>query len=111
MLFRSAIPAELLPEEPGGEALPVPVGPMWGEAARYAQLRLLRERLELLELLARSGIEIDSRQLGELLDLRRLPPTHSWEDGSQGFERQGLRFLRMARPGQRPSWRILRPSS
>ncbi|NBU29753.1 MAG: hypothetical protein EBS42_16545, partial [Caulobacteraceae bacterium] len=101
--------AELLPEASGADALPVPVNPMWGDAARFAELRLLRERLELLELLVRSGIELDSRQLCELLELRRLPPTQSWEGGSQGFERQGLRFVRHQRPGQRTGWRTVRP--
>ena len=104
-----AVQAELLPEASGADALPVPVNPMWGDAARFAELRLLRERLELLELLVRSGIELDSRQLCELLELRRLPPTQSWEGGSQGFERQGLRFVRHQRPGQRTGWRTVRP--
>ena len=105
------IQAELLPEDddPGREALPVPVGGVWDEAARYAQFRLLRERLEILETLLRSGIEVDSRQLCELLELRRLPPLQRWPDGSQGFERQGLRFLRHQRPGQRSSWRLVKP--
>jgi hypothetical protein len=100
------ITAELVLDEPGQDNLPVPVGDSWGEAARYAQLRLLRERLEILETLMRSGIELDSRQLCDLLELRRLPVAQPLEDGSMGFVRQGLQFSRSQRPGQRSSWRI-----
>jgi hypothetical protein len=100
------ITAELVFDEPGQDNLPVPVGDSWGEAARYAQLRLLRERLEILEMLMRSGIELDSRQLCDLLELRRLPAAQPLEDGSIGFIRLGLQFSRSPRLGQRSSWRI-----
>jgi len=102
------ITAELVLDEPGQENLPVPMGESWGEAARYAQLRLLRERLEILETLMRSGIELDSRQLCELLELRRLPAAQPLDDGSMGFIRMGLKFFRSQRLGQRSSWRISR---
>lgn len=102
------ITAELVLDEPGQESLPVPIGESWGEAARYAQLRLLRERIEILELLMRSGIELDSRQLCDLLEMRRLPVAQPLEDGTVGFIRLGLRFSRSQRPGQRSSWQIAR---
>lgn len=102
------ITAELVFDEPGQEALPVPMVDSWGDAARYAQLRLLRERLEILETLMRSGIELDSRPLCDLLEVRRLPAAQPLEDGSMGFIRLGLQFSRMQRPGQRSSWRISR---
>jgi predicted ribosomally synthesized peptide with nif11-like leader len=104
-----AIPAELRPIERSDSALPVLVGPGWGEAARDAQLRLLRHRLELLELLARDGIAIDSRQLADLLELCRLPTCQPWQGGSQGCERSGLGCLRRRCPSQRSSWRIVVP--
>ena len=91
------ITAELVFEEPGQDNLPVPVGDSWGEAARYAQLRLLR-----------SGIELDTRQLCDLLELRRLPAAQPLEDGAMGFIRLGLQFSRSLRQGQRSSWRISR---
>jgi hypothetical protein len=100
------ITAELVLDEPGQESLPVPMADSWGEAARYAQLRLLRERLEILETLMRSGIELDSRQLCDLLELRRLPAAQPFDDGSIGFMRMGLMFARSQRLGQRSSWRI-----
>ena len=100
------ITAELVLDEPGHDNLPVPVGESWGEAARYAELRLLRERLEILETLMRSGIELDSRQLCDLLELRRLPAAQLLDDGSTGFIRLGLQFSRSQRLGQRSSWRI-----
>lgn len=102
------ITAELVLDEVGQDTLPVPVNDSWGEAARYAQLRLLRERLEILEMLMRSGIELDSRQLCELLDMRRLPAAQPLEDGRMGFTRLGLRFSRSQRPGQRSSWQVAR---
>ena len=100
------ITAELVLDEPGQDNLPVPMGESWGEAGRYAQLRLLRERLEILEALMRSGIELDSRQLCDLLDLRRLPAVQPLDDDAMGFIRMGLKFSRHQRPGQRSSWRI-----
>jgi len=69
---------------------------------------LLRERLEILEMLMRSGIELDTRQLCDLLELRRLPAAQPLEDGSTGFIRLGLQFSRSLRQGQRSSWRISR---
>ena len=100
------ITAELVLDEPGHDNLPVPVGESWGEAARYAQLRLLRERLEILETLMRSDIELDSRQLCDLLELSRLPAAQPLDDGAMGFIRLGLQFSRNQRLGQRSSWRI-----
>ena len=102
------ITSELVLDEPVEESLPVPIGDSWGDAARYAQLRLLRERLEILELLMRSGIELDTRQVCDLLELRRLPGLQSLEDGSSGFRRLGLQFSRKQRMGQRSSWKISR---
>ncbi len=94
--------------ETGQDALPVPMVDSWGEAARYAQLRLLRERLEILEMLMRSGIELDTRQLCDLLELRRLPAVQPLDDGRSGFVRLGLQFSRQQRMGQRSSWMISR---
>jgi hypothetical protein len=100
-----AVAAELVLDEPSMNTLPVPMEGHWFKAERYADLRLFRERLEILERLVRTGIEVDSRELAELLELKRLPSL----DGSLQhpyFDRQGLRFWRMNRPGQRLSWRI-----
>jgi hypothetical protein len=102
------ITAELVLDETGQDALPVPMVDSWGEAARYAQLRLLRERLEILEMLMRSGIELDTRQLCDLLELRRLPAVQPLDDGRSGFVRLGLQFSRQQRMGQRSSWMISR---
>lgn len=105
------ITAELVADHPDQDNLPVPMGQDWGVASHYAQLKLLRERLELLELAMRSGIELDSRHLCELLDLRRLPSPQPFDDGSSGsgFTRLGLRFTRNVRQGQRgSSWLVTR---
>ncbi len=56
----------------------------------------------------RSGIELDSRQLCDLLEMRRLPAAQPLEDGTVGFIRLGLRFSRSQRPGQRSTWQIAR---
>jgi len=107
------ITAELVADHQSHDNLPVPIGDDWGVASRYAQLRLLRERLEILELAMRSGVELDSRQLCELLDLRRLPSAIAFEDGNgHGFIRLGLRFCRIQRNGQRgSSWQISKASA
>ena len=102
---REAVVAELVPEAPGISQLPVPSGAPWFKADLYADLRLFRERLEILERLMRTGIEIDSRELADLFQLKRLPPVeHQGEEAY--FDRLGMRFWRRSRPGQRLSWRV-----
>jgi hypothetical protein len=51
---------------------------------------------------------LDTRQLCDLLELRRLPAAQRLEDGAMGFIRLGLQFSRSTRQGQRSSWRISR---
>jgi hypothetical protein len=100
-----AVAAELVLDEPTVHQLPVPTDGNWFKADLYADLRLFRERLEILERLVRTGIEVDSRELAELLQIKRLPPVAG--DGPVPyFDRQGLRFWRISRPGQRLSWKV-----
>jgi hypothetical protein len=61
--------------------------------------------LEILERLVRTGIEVESRDLAELLQLKRLPAVVT-DAAIPYFERQGLRFWRISRPGQRQSWKV-----
>ena len=100
-----SVAAELVLEETPVSELPVPVEPQWFKADLYADLRLFRERLEILERLVRTGIEIDSGELADLLKLKRLPTVEHQGDVSF-FDRQGLRFWRMSRTGQRLSWKV-----
>ena len=100
-----SVAAELVLEEPSVHSLPVPVEGHWYKADLYADLRLFRERLEILERLVRTGIEVESKELAELLQLKRLPAVVN--DGEiPYFDRQGLRFWRISRPGQRQSWKV-----
>ena len=100
-----AVAAELVLDEPTVHQLPVPTDGNWYKADLYADLRLFRERLEILERLVRTGIEVDSRELAELLQLKRLPPV-AGAGPVPYFDRQGLRFWRISRPGQRLSWKV-----
>ena len=76
--------------ESDASSLPVVSGESnWMKAEQFADLRLFRERLEILEQLVRTGIEVDSRELADLLQLRRLPPLQDLCDG-KGFERRGF---------------------
>lgn len=105
-----AVAAELVFDEPQISALPVSVDSSWIKAELYADLRLFRERLDILERLIRTGIEVDSRELADLLQLKRLPVLQQGADELENmlfFDRQGMRFLRMSRPGQRHTWRII----
>ncbi len=100
------ISAELVLENSGGDrALPVPVVQGWEKAEQFAGLKLLHERLQVLEHLQRTGIELDTSQLCQVLELRRPPSLIRTDDGMH-FERMGLRFQRMDRAGQRSSWRV-----
>lgn len=100
-----AVAAELVVDDSPLTNLPVPAEAGWYKAELYAELRLFRERLEILERLMRTGIELDSSDLADLLQLKRLPSVEN-QDGQAFFDRQGLRFWRMNRPGQRSSWRV-----
>jgi hypothetical protein len=100
-----SVAAELVLEESPVSQLPVPIEPQWFKADLYADLRLFRERLEILERLVRTGIEIDSRELADLLQLKRLPAVEQQGDVAF-FDRLGLRFWRRSRPGQRLSWKV-----
>jgi len=102
---REAVVAELVPDAAAISQLPVPSEPAWFKADLYADLRLYRERLEILEQLMRTGIEIDSRELADLFQLKRLPAVeHQGQEAY--FDRLGMRFWRRSRPGQRLSWRV-----
>lgn len=102
---REALVAELVPDSAATPSLPVPSDAPWFKADLYADLRLFRERLEILERLMRTGIEIDSRELADLFQLKRLPPVQV-EGEAAYFDRLGMRFWRRSRPGQRLSWRV-----
>lgn len=102
------VSAELVVDaDPSAGRLPVPMDGDrdWRKAEQYADLRLFRERLDILEQLVRTGIEVESGELADLLQLRRLPAVDMLADGP-GFIRRGLRCQRIQRPGQRASWRL-----
>ena len=75
------------------------------EFKKYSKLRLLRERIEVLDLLQSTGIELTSHEICSLVELKRLPSLETLEDGAGGFRRMGLEFERGSRPGQRLSWK------
>lgn len=100
-----AVVAELVPDAPAANPLSASSDAPWFKADLYADLRLFRERLEILERLMRTGIEIDSRDLAELFQLKRLPPVETHGEAAY-FDRLGMRFSRRSRPGQRISWRV-----
>lgn len=75
------------------------------ELKKYSKLRLLRERIEVLDLLRSTGIEMTSHEMCSLLDLKRLPPLQTLDDGAVGFRRMGLEFEKVSRPGHRLSWK------
>ena len=102
---REALVAELVPDTAPVSQLPVPSEAPWFKADLYADLRLYRERLEILERLMRTGIEIDSRELADLIQLKRLPAVQGQGEDAY-FDRLGMRFWRRSRPGQRLSWRV-----
>ena len=75
------------------------------EFKKYSKLRLLRERIEVLDLLRSTEIELTSHEICSLLELKRLPPLQTLDDGAVGFRRMGLEFEKIIRPGHRLSWK------
>ena len=72
------------------------------EFKKYSGLRLLRERIEVLDLLRSTAIEMTSHEICSLLELKRLP-LQTLDDGAVGFRRMGLEFEKVSRPGH-PAW-------
>lgn len=99
------ITAELVMEQPESALVSLSADGQWESAQRFASLKLLHERLDLLEQLVRTGIELDSRQICEVLELRRLPQLQR-VDRDVFFDRYGLRFWRQERLGQRVGWKV-----
>jgi hypothetical protein len=79
--------------------------PGLSEAAQFAQLRLLRERLDLLLLCADRGVCLESGELAALLGLRRVAARQQDTYGVY-FDRYGMRFRRQPKPGHRTGWQI-----
>jgi hypothetical protein len=104
--------AEVVPTAVIDDAPLVPLNATYGQEdedlRKYSKLRLLRERIEVLDLLQESGVELPSQEICSLLDLKRLPPLEKLEDGRDGFQRMGLEFLRIRKDGQRSAWKVRR---
>ena len=102
--------AEVVPVDGEEEGAMVPAGETAAdsdeELRKYSKLRLLRERVEVLDLLQRTAVELPSQDICSLLDLKRLPNLERLSDGEEGFQRMGLEFLRFRRNGQRTAWKV-----
>ena len=112
---RETLIAEVVPDSGMDEGAMVPAGETTTdgdeELRKYSKLRLLRERIEVLDLLQRTAVELPSQEICSLLDLKRLPNLETLADGEQGFQRMGLEFLRFRRHGQRTAWRVRQATS
>lgn len=78
------------------------------ELRKYSKLKLLRERIELLDLLQSTEVELASQEICTVLDIKRLPPTDHLGNNQEGFRRMGLEFIRIKRDKHRTSWKVKR---
>ncbi len=78
------------------------------ELRKYSKLKLLRERIELLDLLQSTEVELASQEICTVLDIKRLPPTNDLGNDQEGFRRMGLKFIRIKRDKHRTSWKVSR---
>lgn len=85
--------------------------PLEDDVRKYSKLRLLRERIEVLDLLQKTQIELTGNEICSLLEIKRLPQTEQLASGQRGFQRMGLEFERINRNGQRTAWLIKKPES
>lgn len=85
--------------------------PLEDDVRKYSKLRLLRERIEVLDLLQKTQIELTGNEICSLLEIKRLPQTEQLASGQRGFHRMGLEFERINRNGQRTAWLIKKPES
>ena len=72
----------------------------------YSQLRLLRERIELLDLLKTTSIEVPTSDLCALLNLKRVPTLTELPNHKTGFSRMGLVFEKISTEGKRIAWKV-----
>lgn len=107
---RETLIAEVVPIAGTEDGAMVPAGEAAAdtdeELRKYSKLRLLRERVEVLDLLQRTAVELPSQDICSVLDLKRLPNLETLADGEEGFQRMGLEFLRFRRKGQRTAWKV-----
>ena len=80
--------------------------PLEDDVRKYSKLRLLRERIEVLDLLQKTQIELTGNEICSLLEIKRLPQTEQLASGQRGFHRMGLEFERINRYGQRTAWLV-----
>ena len=81
------------------------------DVRKYSKLRLLRERIEVLDLLKTTQIELTGHDICSLLEIKRLPQTEQLSSGQRGFQRMGLEFERINRAGQRTAWLVKKPTA
>ena len=84
--------------------------PLEDDVRKYSKLRLLRERIEVLDLLRTTQIELTGHEICSLLEIKRLPQTDELSSGQRGFQRMGLEFERVNRTGQRTAWLVKKPT-
>ena len=76
------------------------------ELRKYSKLKFLRERIEVLDLLQSTAIELSSQEICAVLDMKRLPPSEDLGNAEEGFRRMGLEFIRIKRDKHRTSWKV-----
>lgn len=96
---------ELVPTEINTEQ------PLEDDVRKYSKLRMLRERIELLDLLKTTQIQLTGHEICSLLEIKRLPQTEQLSSGQRGFQRMGLEFVRVQRAGQRSGWLVEKPTN
>ena len=96
---------ELVPTEINTEQ------PLEDDVRKYSKLRMLRERIELLDLLKTTQIQLTGHEICSLLEIKRLPRTEQLSSGQRGFQRMGLEFVRVQRAGKRSGWLVEKPTN
>jgi hypothetical protein len=84
--------------------------PLEDDVRKYSKLRLLREKIEVLDLLKTTQIELTGHEICSLLEIKRLPQTEQLSSGRRGFQRMGLEFERIQRDRQRTAWLVKKPT-
>lgn len=80
------------------------------ELRKYSKLKLIRERIEVLDLLQSTTVELASQEICTILDIKRLPAAEDLGNNQEGFRRMGLEFIRIKRDKHRTSWKVKRSS-
>ena len=74
----------------------------------FRKIRLVREKAELFELLERTGFLISTKEMCQILEIKKPPVCNINDEQGSGFSRNGILFKKVKRNGERLLWKVVK---